>query len=95
MENAEMKESPAKSRPTWVRLAVGRVSTRKATLTQLAIVGSNLAIFLCITAVAWGSESLLGKIAFALGLAGTALVLIRILWVWLAIRWVDRNGQWA
>jgi len=40
------------------------------------------------------SESLLGKIAFGLGLAGMVINLIAALWVWLAVHWVDRNGQW-
>jgi hypothetical protein len=54
----------------------------------------NSAIFLATTGLEWGSESVLGKVAAALGLIGMVLQAVAALWVWLAICWVDRNGPW-
>jgi uncharacterized membrane protein len=90
-----MSETPNQPRPWWVRVAVGRTSTRQAAFSQFAILCLNLAILLAITGVESTSNSLFGKIAFALGLAGMALNVILVLWVWQAVRWVDRNGHWA
>lgn len=90
-----MSETPTQPRPWWVQLAVGRTSTRRAAFSQLAILSLNLSILLLITGMESVSESLFGRIAFAVGLAGTVLNLILAIWVWLAVRWVDRNGQWA
>lgn len=90
-----MSETPTQPRPSWVWLVLGRASTRRTAFSHLAILALNLSLFLGITGVESASESLFGKIAFALGLVGTALGVISILWAWLAVRWVDRNGQWA
>jgi hypothetical protein len=60
---------------------------------QLAI-ALTFGILLAMTGLEWGSESALGKVAVALGLIGVVLQAVAALWVWLAIRWVNRNGQW-
>ena len=90
-----MSKTPTQPRPSWVWLAIGRASTRRAALSHLTILGLNLSLFLGITGVESASQTVLGKIALALGLAGTVFGVISMLWVWLAVRWVDRNGQWA
>lgn len=90
-----MNETPRQPRPFWVWLAVGRASTRSTALSKFTIRGLNLAILLAITGVESASESLLGKIAFALGLGGMVLNMMVAICVWLAVRWVDRHGEWA
>ena len=89
-----MSDTPTQPRPWWVRLSVGRTSTRRAAFSQLTILGLNLSILLAITGIESTSESLFGRIAFAIGLVGMVVNVILALWVWLAVRWVDRNGQW-
>jgi phage-related holin len=90
-----MSQTPAQPRPSWVRFAVGRSSARSAAFSQIAFLLLNLVFFVVIAVTESASESQLGKIAFAIGLAGIALNVILAFWVWLAVRWVDRNGQWA
>jgi hypothetical protein len=93
-EETAMSETPTQQRPWWVRLAVRRISTRRAAFSQLAI----LALIFCILFVFAGaesaSESLFGRIAFGVDLVGMVLIVILALWMWLAVRWMDRNSQW-
>jgi hypothetical protein len=79
-----MSEAPTQPRPWWVRLAVKRAWKRRSALFQLKFMGLFLLLFLYIT--------LSGNIV--LGLAGMAIEVFITLWLWLAVRWVDRNGQW-
>lgn len=90
-----MTESPAQLRPRWVRYALGRISTRKSALSQCTVLGLNLALLGCITTPLSETDTVFGKIGFGVALAGIVVNLVLILWVWLAVRWVDRNGQWA
>jgi len=77
-----------------VQLAVGRTLERRRVQTIWMFLALTFAILLAMTGLEWGSESVLGKVAFVLGLIGMALQGVAALWVWLAIRWVDRNGRW-
>jgi hypothetical protein len=91
-----MSESPTQLRPRWVRLALGRISTRRVALSQCTALLANLIMLLaCIALPLSGSETLFGMIGLGVVLAGMVVDLILILWVWLAVRWVDRHGQWA
>jgi len=56
--------------------------------------GLSFTILLAMTGLEWGSESVLGRVAVALGLIGMVVQAVAALWVWLAVRWVNRNGQW-
>jgi hypothetical protein len=89
-----MSEKPSQPPPGWVQLAVGRSLDRRRAQAILTFLGLNFAILLAITGLEWGSESVLGKVAVALGLIGMVLQALAVLWVWFAIRWVNRNGQW-
>ena len=56
----------------------------------------NLPLLLfCIIGLLTASEALFGTIALVVALAATASEVILILWTWLAVRWMDRNGQWG
>ncbi len=92
-----MSKTPTQPRPWWVRFAVGRASTRKTALfTNFTIMGCNLLLLLfCIIGLLTASEALFGTIALVVALAATASEVILILWTWLAVRWMDRNGQWG
>jgi hypothetical protein len=89
-----MSETPSQPLPGWVRLAVGRSSARQRAQTHLKFLVLNFLMFLAMTGLEWGSESVLGKVAVTLGLIGMVCQAVALFWVWLDIRWVDRNGQW-
>jgi hypothetical protein len=78
-----------------VRIAVGRASTRRAAFFQLAFVGLLFLLTLCLAGLQPVGESPLGKVVFSLWLTAAVLNLAVALWVWRAIRWVDRNDRWG
>jgi hypothetical protein len=78
-----------------VRIAVGRASTRRAAFSQVATLGLICLLALCVAGVESASDSLLGRVAFSAALAAAAVNLVLALWVWRAVRWVDRNGRWG
>src|SRR5262249_39775600 len=82
-------------RPGWVRIIVGARSTRRGTITQICI----LAILACsgftIFGIENGRTSRLAHIGAMIGLAGAGVAVIILAWAALAVRWIDRNGQWV
>ncbi len=89
-----MSEKPSQPPPRWVRLVLGRSWDRRREQALLMFLGLNFVMLLAMTGLEWGSESVLGKVVFTLGLIGMLLQALVALWLWLAIRWLDRNGQW-
>jgi len=85
-----MSEKQSQPAPVWVRLAIDPSLGRRRAYFVLTL---NFAVLLVITGIEWGSESVLGKVAVALGLIGMVFLTVTACWMWLAFRWVDRNGQ--
>ena len=74
--------------PLWVRLAVGKGNKRPAVISSLIGAGmlAGLALFSVVSE--FGN---LGWLALSVGLAGAAGAILATVWIWLAVRWADRN----
>ena len=83
-----------RERPGWVRWAVGRRSDRPTAIRLLRVQAMNTAVMVLIVALSFSSESLVGRISLVAGLIGVLLLVPLCLWMWRAIRWMDRNGGW-
>ena len=80
--------------PAWVRLAV-RSGTRRQTAVMQAILSLLVAVMsLGGAASTFGSDSVLGRISFLIQLTAGCVAIVVALLIWLAVRWVDRSGQW-
>jgi hypothetical protein len=67
---------------------------RSAALALVSLFGVLAGIGLLVVAIESGSSSFLGTLALPVGLGGACLWATGGLWVWLAVRWVDRNSKW-
>jgi hypothetical protein len=89
MDDLKSSEQP----PWWARIALRHRLRRKARL--LAACFSILGLIsLTDAAIVSNSESISGRIAFYLQLSAGCLFSAVAIWYWLAIRWVDKKGQW-
>ena len=82
-------------RPFWVRLMLGEAIHRQKAFFQICY-------FCLITSLGWilgslvaSNPSILANITFILGAAIGTLCPIFIIWIGIAIRWVDRHGKWT
>jgi len=82
-------------RPFWVRLMLGEATNRQKAFFQICC-------FCLITSLGWilgslvaSNPSLPANITFILGATIGTLGTIFIIWVGIAIRWVDRQGKWT
>ena len=84
-------------RPLWVRLVLGRASTRPEANRPVVIVIYFLVLFIIGLVIysSFGKPNALESLAeYVIPIAG-AFFAISIPWLWLAFRWVDRHGAWA
>jgi len=89
-------EALEKPRPKWVRIVLREGMKRSAAKTQTVVFLILFFIAISIAAgINWDEASTLGKIAVPLELVFAAFVLVFAIWMWTAVRWVDRNGKWA
>ena len=90
MDDPKISEHP----PWWVLIALRHGKRRDAAVFAIlvAILG-QLSLIFAIVAI-W-NESTSGRILFCLQLLGGCIFLGGAIWYWLAIRWIDRKGQWG
>jgi peptidoglycan/LPS O-acetylase OafA/YrhL len=82
-------------RPLWVRAAARKGTMRRTVRLQILSMVLMAAVGLAVAGIEAGSDSLLGRLAFPLGLTSGCIAACAALWSWLALRWVDRNDKWA
>jgi hypothetical protein len=82
-------------RPLWVRFAARKGTKRPTVRLQILSTALIAAVGLAVAGIEAGSDSLLGRVAFPLGLAVSCFAAGATLWSWLSLRWVDRNAKWA
>jgi hypothetical protein len=82
-------------RPLWVRVAARAGTKRQTVLVQIGLCVLLAGIGLLGAAIESGSNSFLGSLTLPGGLAVASLGAGAALWLWLAVRWVDRNSKWA
>lgn len=80
--------------PWWVRIA-SRHETR-GSATRLAFLIAIIGLLCLIDAAnVSGSTSVLGRTSFYLQLPAGCFFLGAAIWYGMAIRWIDRKGQWG
>ena len=89
-------------RPLWVRCVARDGTKRPAAQAQIrinGIFGCGGLFYACggLLRVAYDlpSNSFMAANALPIGLTFAGLGAAGVIWCWLAIRWVDRNGRWA
>jgi hypothetical protein len=82
-----------KLRPRWVRLAVPTGRTRREVVIGTGYVVLQLAICLFVGGILSNSTALLGQVGMVALLFSVCLSAGLLAWIWLAIRWVDRNDK--
>ncbi len=90
-----MSKTPNQPRRSWVWLVVRASTIRRKRFSRLAFWGGGvLSVLVWVTVLQFDSDLMFGKNVFDVWLAATVLYVIMLLWFWLVIRWVDRNGLW-
>ncbi len=82
-------------RPLWVRFAAREGTKRQTAVAQVAGLVLLSCIGFLVEAIESDSNSIMGAVALPLGLIVAGLCAGAALWSWLAVRWVDRNSEWA
>jgi len=90
-----MVDTPGSNeRPAWVRFVVANNAKRQAPVVGLRVLVMMSAICLAITGIEWGSDTVLGSIAFVGGIIAALLMAALAVWQWRAISWLDRRDAW-